>query len=251
METCFISEDGTCFMQYLHSFSCSLLECFPLYFCWPIHFTTNYLLSVPGWEESKGIKVISRKLRIISLKPLLDSFQGSFKDNLRFFAGLYFLYRWIGLFLAATYSNYGLFYTVVEISLVIILALHAICQPYIERILNVIDTLLFADLAIINALSFANYYISQSSGDLSIIKAIYMASIQLVLIYLPIVTVVTVGILMLYCKCVSHERGQSLNGEGNTDVSGQNVFSRLLWCVISTALALALLLRKKSFLIGS
>ena len=182
----------------------------------------NKVLALCGWEESKGIKVISRKLRIISLKPLLDSFQGSFKDNLRFFAGLYFLYRWIGLFLAATYSNYGLFYTVVEISLIIILALHAICQPYIEWIHNVIDTLLFADLAIINALSFANYYISQSSGDLSIIRAI--ASIQLVLIYLPIVTVAIVGVLMLHSKCTNCERGQSQNGESNADISGQNIF---------------------------
>ena len=182
----------------------------------------NKVLALCGWEESKGIKVISRKLRIINLKPLLDSFQGSFKDNLRFFAGLYFLYRWIGLFLAATYSNYGLFYTVVEISLIIILALHAICQPYIERIHNIIDTLLFADLAVINALSFANYYISQSSGDLSITRAI--ASIQLVLIYLPILTVAIVGILMLHSKCVNCERGQNQNGEDDTDVSGQNVF---------------------------
>ena len=179
----------------------------------------NKILAFCGWEESKGIKVISRKLRIISLKPLLDSFQGSFKDNLRFFAGLYFLYRWIGLIIDAAYSNYGIFYTLVEIALIIILALHAICQPYIERIHNVIDTLLFADLAIINALSFANYYLSQSSGDLSIIKT--LAAVRLVLIYLPIATVI-VGALMLNCKCIC-ERGQS-QSEGTTDVNGQNVF---------------------------
>ena len=182
----------------------------------------NKVLAFCGWEESKGIKVISRKLRVISLKPLLDSFQGSFKDNMRFFAGLYFLYRWIGLILDATYSNYGLFYTVVEISLVIILALHAICQPYIERIHNIIDTLLFADLAIINALSFASYYISQSSGDKTIIKT--LAAIQLVLIYLPIVIVVIVCALVtvLNCKCIC-ENGQNLS-EGCDDVKGQNVF---------------------------
>ena len=181
----------------------------------------NKVLALCGWEESKGIKVISRKLRIISLKPLLDSFQGSFKDNLRFFAGLYFLYRWVGLILAATYSNYGYFYTVVEISLIVILALHAICQPYIERIHNIIDTLLFANLAVINALSFANYYISQSSGDLSIITTI--ASVQLLLIYLPIVTVVIVGILTLYCKYI-HKRGGQSQSEGKGDVNGKNVF---------------------------
>ena len=181
----------------------------------------NKVLAFCGWEESKGIKVISRKLRIISLKPLLDSFQGSFKDNLRFFAGLYFLYRWIGLILDATYSNYGIFYTVVGISLLVILALHAICQPYIERIHNVIDTLLFADLAIINALSFANYYISQSTGDLSIIKT--LASIQLILIYLPIVSV-AVGALIFNCKCICRkgQGGQSQSEEAGDN--GQKIF---------------------------
>ena len=181
----------------------------------------NKVLAFCGWEESKGIKVISRKLRIISLKPLLDSFQGSFKDNLRFFAGLYFLYRWIGLTLDATYSNYGIFYTLVGISLLVILALHAICQPYIERIHNVIDALLFADLAIINALSFATYYISQSTGDLSTIKA--LAAVQLVLIYLPVVSVV-VGALVLNCKCICERpRGQNQSEETGGE-NAQKVF---------------------------
>ena len=178
----------------------------------------NRVLSFFGWEESKAIRIISRKLRIVSLKPLLDSFQGSFKDNLRFFAGLYFLYRWIGLILDATFSSYGIFYTLVEISLVIILALHAVCQPYIERIHNIIDTLLFTDLAIVNSLSFANYYVSRSSGNLSIVKII--AAVQLVLIYLPIVSVV-VGALVLNCKRFC-ERGQSQSEE--VEESGKTVF---------------------------
>ena len=177
----------------------------------------NKVLDFFGWEESKPINFISRKLRINRLKPLLDSFQGCFKDNLRFFAGLYFFYRWIGLTLDATVSSYGIFYTLVEVSLVLILALHAICQPYTKRIHNIIDTLLFADLAIINAISFANYYVSQTSRHMQTIEG--FAVVQLVLIYLPFVTVV-VCILVFTCKLFHWGRREEENM-----ANGQNSFS--------------------------
>ena len=82
-------------------------------------------------------------------------------------------------------------------------------STYRERIHNIIDTLLFSDLAIINALFFDN---SQSS----------------VLIYLPILTVAIVGyvcILMLHSLRLSVliVRGQNQNGEDDADVSGRNV----------------------------
>lgn len=47
-----------------------------------------------GFEDHTIVTGISCMLPMKYLKPILDSFQGCFKDNLRFFAGLYFLYRW-------------------------------------------------------------------------------------------------------------------------------------------------------------
>ena len=44
----------------------------------------NHFLAFLGIEESKMVKIISKKVRISSLKPLLDTFQGSFKDNFSF-----------------------------------------------------------------------------------------------------------------------------------------------------------------------
>ena len=123
------------------------------------------ILAFFGLEDSKPVNFISNRLPIGILKPLLDSFQGCFKDNLRFFAGLYFIYRWIGLIVNASTSGYSTFFTALEILLLIVIALHAIFQPYISRVHNVTDTLLFVDLAIINAISFANYYRSRNHGD--------------------------------------------------------------------------------------
>ena len=118
------------------------------------------------------------------LKPLLDSFQGCFKDNYRFFSGLHFLYRWVFqcLFIIRGFSSY---YTGVIGFLAFALALHSICQPYINRAHNVIFTLLFTDLLLIDLLSFYNYHKNRDHTELG---AMVMAvAIQLILIYLPLI----------------------------------------------------------------
>ena len=101
---------------------------------------SNKVLSFFGIEESRMAIFISQKLQINNLKPLIDSFQGSFKDNLRFFAGFYFLYRWIVLVLTVTLSNFDLIYTALEIFVVVMLVLHALFQPYASKFHNTIDT---------------------------------------------------------------------------------------------------------------
>ena len=56
-------------------------------------------------------------------------------------------------------SRYHVFYTAVEAGIIIILALHALYQPYTNKLHNIIDTLLFADLALINAITLVHYRI--------------------------------------------------------------------------------------------
>ena len=162
---------------------------------------SNKIMSFFGLEGSKPVKFISRKLCMSSLKPLFDSFQGCFKDNLRLFAGLYFIYRWIGLIVNASTSSYSVFFTVVEILLLCVLALHAVCQPYAQKVHNIIDILLFTNLAIINAISFANYYRNQNfdgrAYETQFINT--FVTIQLILIYLPFLSMV-VYTLVTVCK---------------------------------------------------
>ncbi len=174
----------------------------------------NKILSLFGLEGTKGIRFISQMLSISSLKPLFDSFQSCFKDNLRFFAGLYFLYRWIGLVVNASVSNHIIYYTTVEILFLCVLAVHAICQPYIRRAHNIVDTLLFTDLAIINAISIVNYHRNQNHVvNLAFINIISFV-IQLILIYLPLCAMM-VYILIQMCKhrmlCVSCNEAFSRN----------------------------------------
>ena len=153
-----------------------LLLCYPL---------LNKVLTFLDLENNNIIKFIVGKLPTSIYKPLLDSFQGSFKDNFRLFAGLYFLYRWCFPLVQfnAEFSDY---YTSIGGILVFILTLHTVCQPYVKRVHNIIDTLLFSDLILINFLLFFNYHKSRSQKP-KIDAIVLSATVQLVLAYLPLV----------------------------------------------------------------
>ena len=112
---------------------------------------TNKVLAIIHCEDMK----LSKFIIIDRLKPLFDAFQGCFKDNLRFFAGLYFLYRWTTLIIGILPSiGYGRAYIIKGCLLTVFFALHAVCQPYTVKMYNVIDSLLFADLVLLNTIIF-------------------------------------------------------------------------------------------------
>ena len=161
----------------------------------------NKVLSLLGLENHTVINLISGVLPVSSLKPLLDSFQGCFKDNMRFFAGLYFLYRWSFLVIHLNTGDFSAYYTTVGGFLLFILTLHTICQPYIKREHNIIDALLFANLVLINSLSSFNFHKSNSPISRATVSP---AIVQLMLIYLPVI-VVGVCLFVTICKyIVSH-----------------------------------------------
>ena len=156
-------------------------------------------------------KYIGRVLTIIErFKPLLDSFQSCFKDNFRFFAGLYFIYRTSA---QATYVAISLthFYLAVEIQVVIMLMLHTFVQPYEKRWHNIVDAFLLADLAAINALTVFIY--SHATGgkvrarDNGITVAAYM---QLLLIFLPLVYIALYILIQLVMKLKSVLKGNRM-----------------------------------------
>ena len=69
------------------------------------------------------------------------------------------------------------------------LTIHSLAHPYEKQWHNLLDTLIFADLAIINGVTFYNYTRVSSGLDYQHILEITI-SIQLVLIYLPMLYMV-------------------------------------------------------------
>ena len=159
----------------------------------------NKLLDILGFEDDSTIHAITQKLPVSTLKPLLDSFQGCFKDNLRFFAGLYFLYRWTILLVYMNTTSFSTFYMAVGGIFVLILALHAISQPYIKRTHNIIDAILLTNLVLINGLSFLNYYrtrVKEQRNKRG--STVTPARVQLALIYLPFVIMSVYTLVVFY-----------------------------------------------------
>ena len=171
---------------------------------------SNKILALFGLEEKKPFHLF---LSTSWLKPLLDSFQGCFKDNLRFFAGLYFLYRWTFLLFHWGTGNFSAYYTGTGGILVFMLTLHTICQPYIKRVHNIIDTLLFANLVLINYLSFFNYHKTRSQR-IQYSATVSAAIVQQVLIYLPLIVIGVYFALLLIqqiLKCAIRHNSQILD----------------------------------------
>lgn len=88
-------------------------------------------------EETKIISWMILKVPLAILKPFADSFQSCFKDNMRFFAGLYFAYRVVILIGLLVPSHLTQSYMLLELILVSILVIHAIAQPYNNRRYNI------------------------------------------------------------------------------------------------------------------
>ncbi len=125
---------------------------------YPMHFKILALLHL---DQIKWISKLFSPLD--KLKPFLDSFQSCFKDEYRCFSGLYLIYR------LAIQLNMGLIYVhqsylILQFELVVAFLLHSICQPYKEKLHNVIDSFLFGNLILINGITLYNISVANSGA---------------------------------------------------------------------------------------
>ena len=86
------------------------------------------------WGETKCVALINKLLLVNRLKPVLDSFQGDYKDNLRFFAGLHsFLYRTVFLCIvvaAASAPDINGSLLLMIAYFIVILVIHMLVMPF-------------------------------------------------------------------------------------------------------------------------
>ena len=165
-----------------------ILVCLPP-FCLILYPTSFHLLELCGLSEHRYINMVSHLLGLGRFVPLLDAFQSSYKDKMRFIAGFYFLYRVLA-FITYMYSE-----IVPPVLLaVLILGHHSILQPYKSCQHNVIDTFIFLNITIINCLTIMIKFslITENTENMQTFEMI-----QLGFIYLPFLSLV----LVLLVKC--------------------------------------------------
>ena len=143
-------------------------------------------------EETSFIRLTCRVIPLEKMKPLFDSFQSCFKDNYRFMAGFYFLYRLIVHVTFVSTDSFTKFYVALEIEFILMLTIQAITYAYKKHWHNIIDILIFANLAVINAMTLLNYKKAKdiNKNQLYQREIDILSGIQTFLIYLPLIYMV-------------------------------------------------------------
>ena len=140
----------------------------PLLLLGPLQFV-DWLIEKPGFNRLHKI------WPSIAVHTFLDTFQGFYKPNQRFFAGMYFLFRLV-VFLSFCFASTAIQqYTVQQVATITMIVLISIFQPYKIDFFNHVDTLLFFNLAILNA--FALYNISNNTTEFSMALYVFECSL--------------------------------------------------------------------------
>ena len=137
------------------------------------------------WGETKCVLLINKILLIHNLKPVLDSFQGDYKDNLSFFAGLYsFLYRIIFFCIVVASSSPDIngLLLLTTVFFMIILLVHVLVMPFKRYIDNASYTLVYFLMLAILITEHYTFSADESSPGL--------VWLEIILLLLPFICVV-------------------------------------------------------------
>ena len=158
-------------------------------------------------EETKLVRIMCRVVPLEKMKPLFDSFQSCFKDDYRFMAGVYFLYRLVVYTTSVVADSYTKFYVLLEIEFILMLTIQATTYAYKKHWHNTVDILLFTNLAVINAMTIFNYKrATEINKDQLYQREIdIVRGIQTFLIYLPLA--------YLVCYIITQLRLQIFHGK--------------------------------------
>ena len=137
------------------------------------------------WGETKCVILINKLLLIDRLKPVLDSFQGDYKDNLSFFAGLHsFLYRIIFFCIivaASSPDSNGLLLLMIAFFMIIILV-HVLVMPFKKYVDNASYSLIY--FLMLSILIIEHYLFSTDESSPGLIW------LEIILSLLPLLCVV-------------------------------------------------------------
>ena len=184
---------------------------------YPLYFYCKKILPI---REQSCQRFESSKMNLY-LMPIMDAFQSSYKEDARVFAGLLFLYRLIISVSFALPPNILSGYSSLELVLVFILSLRTIFLPHRSRVDNIVESLMFADLAIINAITVFNIAYHESNYSIKSTFEI-LACVQFVLIIIPVI--VAVIFVMLKLLNFSREKIHGYTPLVNFSINEGNVF---------------------------
>ena len=136
---------------------------------------------------------LNSKMNFIKIKPLLDQFQGCYKDKYRYFAAYYMICRLvIIIIIIANSSNDFIFQYLLITACVIVALVHHSLRPYSSSLLNVFDGVILHFLVLVSASPLVESFDNFSSN--------LLVGIMLVLVILPLLIFVAVSLMINKAK---------------------------------------------------
>ena len=103
---------------------------------------------------------LNRKINFVKIKPLLDQFQGCYKDKYRSFAAYYMICRLVIITLIIANSSSDDFmiqYSLISVCVIIALV-HLIIRPYANPVINLFDGVVLHIMILVAVLPFVRHY---------------------------------------------------------------------------------------------
>ena len=152
-----------------------------------VMFTTVIVFGLPlvlGLEP-----LLNSKINFIKVKPLLDQFQGCYKDKYRYFAAYYMICRLviITIMIANSSNSFILQYSLLA-ACVMITLIHHILKPYANSLLNDFDGAILQVLILISALPFVEFF---DDSDATLLRGV-----TFIIVMLPLLIFITMSLMI-------------------------------------------------------
>ena len=132
---------------------------------------------------------LNSKINFTKIKPLLDQFQGSYKDKYRCFAGYYMICRLliIAVILINSSNDFIVRYSLITACIIMSL-IHQILKPYSKNFLNLFDGAILHLIVLVSALPLVEFFDNFDSN--------LLGGIALTFATLPLVSFIAMSMLI-------------------------------------------------------
>ena len=169
---------------------------------------------------------LNSKVNFTRLKPLLDQFQGSYKNKHRFFAAYYMICQLvIILIVIANPTNNNTISFLLVSSTAALALIHLIFRPYAKLMF-----LTYFDAMILQLMSLASALPLVGSAYPDVLLAVVI-----IFLILPIITFTTMELIInkgIISKIAAHFRSNPVNASHNDEIPVSDIGIIKLWMII-------------------
>ena len=132
---------------------------------------------------------LNSKINFVKIKPLLDQFQGCYKDKYRCFAAYYMTCRLviITIIIANSSNDFAFRYSLITVCVIIAL-IHQLSKPYSNSLLNDFDGAILHILVLISVLPLVEFFNNFDSN--------LFVGVTFVLVILPLLIFITMSVMI-------------------------------------------------------